>query len=71
MVGIADSEPGKSLRNQLEPDRWRKRAREIRDLCRQIADVRARDELQKIAAEYELIAESVRFVHKAQLDSEE
>jgi hypothetical protein len=59
------------LRNQLEPDRWRKRAREIRDLCRQIADVRARDELHRIAAEYELIAESVRVAHKAELDAGE
>jgi hypothetical protein len=51
MIGQAQSEPGQLL----------ERGREIRALCREIADVRARDELLRIAAEYELIAEAMRF----------
>ena len=43
------------------------RAREIRDLCRQIADVRARGELEKIASEYELLADALRGVKFASL----
>jgi hypothetical protein len=47
------------MHDQLDPNGLRKRATEIRDLCRQIADVRARDELKRISTEYELIAELV------------
>jgi hypothetical protein len=52
---------------EFEPGQLLERAREIRALCRQIADVRARDELLRIAAEYELIAEAMRC--RAQLQS--
>jgi hypothetical protein len=44
------------MTNQLDPDQLRMRAREIRDLCRQLADVRARDELMRISTEYVMIA---------------
>jgi hypothetical protein len=44
---------------QLSSEHWRERAEEIRAFCRQIADVRARDELLRIAKEYELVAETV------------
>jgi hypothetical protein len=46
---------------EFEPGHWRERAREIRALCSQIADVRARDELLRIATEYGLIAKAMRF----------
>jgi hypothetical protein len=50
---------------QLDARTWRERATEIRGLCRQIADVRARDELLRVAAEYELIAEAIKRLNVA------
>jgi hypothetical protein len=44
--------------NLDEPDYWRKRAKEVRDLAEQISNLGVRNEILQMAEDYELLAVS-------------
>jgi hypothetical protein len=44
--------------NLDDPDYWRKRAKEVRDLAEQISNLGVRNEILQMAEDYELLAVS-------------
>jgi hypothetical protein len=40
-----------------DPDYWRKRAKEVRDLAEQVSNLRVRNDILQMAEDYELLAD--------------